>query len=120
MRTDYALIGSPLSVGYRGRLEKSLQTVPKYLPLGELRRLSPTKLVRTLVTLNAERLLLPVEDEDSYAFLPAALALASVSNARHIVIVRPDLVTEAIPRWRASARIVGTVAASVSGVLATS
>src|ERR1700759_2411397 len=101
MKTDYALISTPLSVGFRGRLEATLQSSPTYLPLAELRRLPTTALVRKLLTLDAERLIIPVEDQDSFGFVPAALALASMANARQIVIVKPDLACEPISRLRA-------------------
>src|SRR4051794_8796133 len=99
---NYALIGSPLSLGFRRRFEESLREPPVYLTLGELRRLPPAQLVKKLLTLGADQLLVPLEDADAYAYLPAALCLAAVTNSRDIVVVDPKLNMERVPRWRAS------------------
>ncbi|MBD2127292.1 glycosyltransferase family 4 protein [Microcoleus sp. ZQ-A2] len=115
---DYALIVYPLSQDFRNHFEKSVGSTPTYLNLPELRRLPLPELIRTLRSLKANYLFLPIEDVNSRAILPILEAIAAVSDARIIEVVHPDLKRDRISRAKAGLSIMALTGASVAAQLA--
>lgn len=116
---DYALTGYPLSQDFRNRFEKSVDSTPEYLNIAELRRLPLLDLVRSLRSLKAARLFLPLEDINSSAILPILKAIAAISDARFIEVVHPDLKREPISRRQAGMSLLALAGASVAAQIAT-
>jgi glycosyltransferase involved in cell wall biosynthesis len=113
---DYALIGYPLSNAFRHRFESAAGVVPTYLWLADLRRLPWLGLAQKLLGLNAERMFIPLEDENSRIFMPVAYCIAALANVREIVVVKPDLACERVSRWRTLRALGATVGASLTGL----
>ncbi|MBD2015738.1 glycosyltransferase [Microcoleus sp. FACHB-53] len=113
-KLDYALIVYPLSQDFRNHFEKSVGSTPTYLNLPELRRLPLPELIRTLRSLNANYLFLPIEDVNSRVILPILEAIAAVSDARRIEVVHPDLKRDRISRGKASLSMLALAGASVA------
>jgi glycosyltransferase involved in cell wall biosynthesis len=114
---DYALIGNPLSDGFRAKFELEIGVRPHYIGLSELRRLSVAALVKRLLGLKAKRLFLVLEGESSRALLPVYYGLASLCSAREIRLVFPDLRSELISRRRACQALASTVFTTLGGQL---
>lgn len=112
---DYALIGYPLSDRFRQQFEQSTASAPQYLGLPELRRMSPSKLLRTLSGLNANRLFIALESPSSHALLPVFYCFASLARARQIQLIHPDLRCENVSRWQTCRSVAGMLAASFDG-----
>lgn len=117
-KLDYALIVYPLSQDFRNRFEKSVGSTPTYLNLPELRRLPLSELIRTLRSLKAEYLFLPIEDVNNRAILPILEAIAAVSDVRIIEVVHPDLKRDRISRAKAALSITALTGASVAAQVA--
>ena len=113
----YALVGYPLSAGYRERLEQGLGVAPVYLTVPELRRMSTLVLLHTLLSLRGHRVLLPLEDLNGQALLPIFQGIAAVSPARRIEVVYPDLRSERVSRLRTMFAAFGMMNASVASGL---
>ena len=114
---NYALTVYPLSVGFRGRLENALAGEPVYLSLSELRSLSPMEAFSRLRALKGSRLVLPLEDENSRAILPALTAVAAISNAEVTEIRHPDLHAEHISRWGLASAVLSLMRTSIAARL---
>jgi len=95
---NVALTVYPLSNGFRSRLEQSLDVVPEYLSLTDLRRLSPKRAIRRLRAMTGARLVLPLEDDSSRCILPLLKAVAGLSNATQVEVCYPDLRAERVTR----------------------
>jgi glycosyltransferase involved in cell wall biosynthesis len=117
-KQDYALTGYPLSQDFRDRFEKSVGSIPIYLNVPELRRLPVSKLVKTLRSLQAEHLFLPLEDKNSRAILPILQMIAAISDARFIEVVHPDLKRERVSRPQVGKSLISLAATSASAQIA--
>lgn len=104
----------PLSRGYQQQFEAAIGAVPRYLSLGELRRLPFTRLLKTLRDIDG-RLFLPMEDINAKALLPVLQALAAVTRAISIEMISPELVSIRVPRWRAVLAVSSLASATVAG-----
>lgn len=113
--TVLALTAYPLSAGFRDRLEAELGTAPLYLNVAQLRRLPPREFLRRLRPRGAARCLIPLEDEGSRAIVPLLLAVATLTSARTIEIVAPDLRRQPVPRWSTAPSLARLLVASLEG-----
>jgi len=77
----------PFSAEFRRKLEYKLQAVPTYISMSELRGLSLSQLWARLRSIKADRLLIPLEDENARAVLPFLKIIAGLSSARQIEII---------------------------------
>lgn len=118
MAVNYALIGYPLSGVYRKRFEEMIGGKPKYLLLAEFRRLPVLELIRTLRSLRADHLYLPLEDVNSNAILPILQSVAVVSGTRRIEVILPNLKRKRVNRWRIGLSALAVAGASVSACFA--
>ena len=112
---DYALIGYPLSDRFRDQFEKLTASAPLYLGLPELRRMPMVKLAKLLTSIKADRLFIAIESQSSKALLPVFYAFASLSRARRIELVHPDLTSETVSRWRTIRSLGSALSASLDG-----
>jgi glycosyltransferase involved in cell wall biosynthesis len=87
----YALTAYPLSNDFVARFESRLENKPQYLNLGELRKLSIVNLFSALFQVKADKIFLPLEDENSKNLLTILQMIASLTRARRIEVVLPDL-----------------------------
>lgn len=71
----------------------------EYRSLRDLTRLGVFGILRSLWSVRARLLLLPIEDQASQAILPVLVCIAVCTRARRIVLVRPDLTTSGVARW---------------------
>jgi glycosyltransferase involved in cell wall biosynthesis len=112
---DYALIGYPLSDQFRDQFEKVTASVPHYLGLPELRRMSLPRLIKTLAGLKADRLFIALESNSGATLLPVFYCFAALMRARQIQLVHPDLRCEAISRWRTLCSPASVLTATIDG-----
>lgn len=113
-RKDYALVGYPLTHEFRERFEETVSGQPEQLVLSELRRQPFLKMLKTIRTLRADRLFLPLEDRNSRAILPILQGIAGVSDARTIEIVKPNLERKRVSRTQAGMSLFGLAKACLS------
>jgi glycosyltransferase involved in cell wall biosynthesis len=116
-RADYALVGMPLSNGYRQRFEQATVSIPTYLWLSELRRMSAAQMLWTLRSLKAGRLFIPLEDESAHSFVPVAFSLAAMAAAKEVILVDSSLKMRAIPRIRLIGALASIFSASGRSLL---
>lgn len=107
----FALTAYPLSGAFRAQLEDLAGGEVAVHPLPELRRLDPVTLLRRLHGLNG-RCFLPIEDPESDVLLPILGALAAVTRADAIDVVRADLATRRLSRTAGAAGLASLLAAS--------
>src|SRR5947207_2986331 len=110
----------PFSLDYRQKLEQDLGMTPSYITVSELRDLGIQEIWRRLRAIEADRLLIPLEDENAHAVLPLLKIMAGISSARQISILtaghkcvtakRTGLVNDVLTVGRAS--IAGRLAAA--------
>ncbi len=112
----FALTIYPLSRGFRQTFEQTLGIEPTYVNLTDLRKLPVPQMLRRLRHLAGDRLLLPLEDDNSRSVLPILKALSGLTSAREIEIVYPDLRSERLHRGDA-ARAVGRLAVASTAAL---
>jgi glycosyltransferase involved in cell wall biosynthesis len=98
----------PFSPEFRSRLEHRVGRVSEYISLAELRDLPKVALWKRLRSLRPERLVIPLEDENSGVVLPFLKLVAAMSSAKQIEIVLPDL-TAARARRTSFIRDLGAV-----------
>lgn len=110
-----ALTAYPLSTDYRERFEAAIMTQPEYLSLAQLRRLPLREFLRSLRSHGATSCFLPLEDEGSRAIVPMLQAVATLTSARTIEIVAPDLSREPVSRWQTAPSLVRLLSASADG-----
>jgi glycosyltransferase involved in cell wall biosynthesis len=113
---DLALSARPVSRRFRDELEAELGLAPTYATLTSLRRLPPLRLVE-LLRATSGRCLLLVEEGTTEPLVPVLEAIAILSAATTIEVVRPELRTEHVSRWRAARALVGLAVASADGAL---
>ncbi len=89
------------------------------LSVGELRQRPFGQMLKYLRSLKADRLLLPVEDENGSALLPVLKLLASVIPARAIYLVQSDFRLKQILRRETAVSLLRLVGASLASRLAT-
>lgn len=107
----FALSAYPVSGSFRAELERDAGEPVEVLVLPELRRLPPAALLRRLRAL-AGRCLLPLEDDESETLLPILEALAALTRAEAIEIVRRDGSRERTSRRRGVLGVAQLAAAS--------
>lgn len=98
---DYVLTQYPISRDFQLRLEGILNAGAVRLNVTELRQRSPLDMVMYLRSLRADRLFLPLEDENGATLLPVLKILAALVPARETFIVTPDLSMERTTRFDA-------------------
>jgi glycosyltransferase involved in cell wall biosynthesis len=113
-----ALIAYPISGDYRKRLEGVFDEPLSYLTIAELRSKPLLQMLRQLRSLGAERVLIPLEDENSGALLPLLSALAAVCDARILEVVDPNLQRRRLSRNAALGSLVQSGLASCAGAIA--
>jgi glycosyltransferase involved in cell wall biosynthesis len=77
----------PFTAEFRQRLERSLGRVPTYISMWELRTLPLPRIWKHLRSIKADRLLIPLEDENARAVLPFLKIIAGISSARQIEVL---------------------------------
>ena len=110
----------PFSLDYRQKLEQDLGMTPSYITVSELRDLGIQEIWRRLRAIEADRLLIPLEDENAHAVLPLLKIMAGISSARQVSILtaghkcvtakRTGLVNDVLTVGRAS--VAGRLAAA--------
>jgi glycosyltransferase involved in cell wall biosynthesis len=107
----FALTAYPMSGAFRAQLEELSGGELVVYALPELRRLDPLTLVRRLRGLRG-RCFLPLEDTESDVLLPILGALATVTRADTIDVVRRDLAVQRLSRTAGAAGLASLVGAS--------
>jgi glycosyltransferase involved in cell wall biosynthesis len=95
----YALVVYPLSNSYRACLERKVGSIDEYIVLGELGRLSAREMLGRLRSIRADRVVVPLEEDEAYGFRSSLILIASLTRVRDIVGVRADGRTFSISRW---------------------
>jgi len=113
-----ALVAYPISGDYRKQLEAMFDLPLTYLTVMDLRSKSIFGMFRHLRNLGANRLLIPLEDENSSALLPLLGALAAVADARVLEIVDPQLRRHPLRRSAAFGSLFRSGLASIAGSIA--
>lgn len=113
-----ALVAYPISGDYRKRLEALFDTPLTYLTVAELRSKSVFQMFRQLRGLEAERLLIPLEDDNSSALLPLLSALAAAADAKVLELVDAKLQRHRIHRLTALGSLFRSGLASLGGAIA--
>ena len=105
----------PLSIDYRSAISQQLGSEPGFLTLGELRRMSPGRVIATLRGVPAGRTLIGLEDPTSVAALPMLRMVASATPSPTLGIVGPDLSLRRFDRISQVGDALRFAAACVSG-----
>ncbi|KJS18996.1 MAG: hypothetical protein VR78_03745 [Hoeflea sp. BRH_c9] len=113
-----ALVAYPLSGDYRKRVEALFDQPLTFLTVSELRSKSIFQMFRQLRNLGAERLIIPLEDDNSSALLPLLSALAAAADARIIEVIDPGLQRRRLHRFAALGSLFRSALASVAGAVA--
>lgn len=90
----------PLSGEYVNTLREKLGREFEQTTLADIRQHGGLRLVQTLIRLRPNKLLLPLEDENSGALLPILKLLAGFTRAKNIALVSPDLKFETVSRFK--------------------
>jgi len=112
---DIILTTYPLSRDFERQLRDLVSPQPTRLSVAELRRNTMPGMVRTLRSYRPDRIVIPLEDENSRALLPVLLGLAAVTRARKIVEISPDLSARPVNRLAIAGSLLHFAAASVVG-----
>ncbi len=113
-----ALVAYPISGDYRKRLEGLFDQPVTYLTVAELRGKPLFQMLRQLRSLNAERVLIPLEDENSGALLPLLSALAAICDARVLEVIGTNLQRRRLSRGAALVSLFQSGLASWAGAIA--
>lgn len=89
------------------------------LSVGELRQRPFWQMVRYMRSIKANRLLLPVEDDNGAALLPVLKLLASIVPAQAIYLVQSDLRLQYVSRFETTISLFRLVSASLASRVAT-
>lgn len=116
---DIILTNYPLSRNFQERLAAIVAPEMLKLNVSELRRRPLRQMVKYLRSLKADRLFLPIEDENSSALLPVLKLLASVVPARAIYLVQPDLYMQRVSPLETTVSLFNLVSASLASRVAT-
>jgi glycosyltransferase involved in cell wall biosynthesis len=112
-----ALVAYPISGNYRKQLEGLFGEPVSYLTVAELRSKPVLQMVRQLRSLGAERVLIPLEDENSNALLPLLSALSAVCDVRIVEVVDSNLQRRRLHRAAALRSLFQSGVASVAGAV---
>ncbi len=114
-----AITAYPLSAAYKARLEAKFRSGPiEFRSLRELTRLGVLGILRSLWSIKASQLLVPIEDQASQAILPVLICVAVCTRAGRITLVRPDLSTVRVARWHLVTSAFGLSYASAALIIA--
>lgn len=116
---DVILTNYPLSRDFQERLAAIVAPEMLRLNISELRRRPFRQMVKYLRSLKAERLFLPIEDENGSALLPVLKLLASVVPARAIYLVQPDLRMQRVSPFETAVSLFNLASASLVSRMAT-
>src|SRR5947209_18915408 len=79
----------PFPAESRQKLEQHLELTPYYVSVSELRDLTLSQLLKRVRAIQADRLLISLDDENAKAMLPLLKVIAALRSATHIVIIKP-------------------------------
>lgn len=113
---NYAISAYPLSRDFQTRLESHLKHKLNYLVLGEMRMLSPLRLLSYLRSLKANNLYIPIEEYSNQFLLPILNLMAAFVSAKSIEIIYPDLISKKLPRMKAFFSLLGFLQGSLIGL----
>jgi glycosyltransferase involved in cell wall biosynthesis len=114
---DLALSTRPVSQQFRSEVEQVLGFTPRYATLTSLRTLPARRLFELLRATTGHCLLL-VEEEASEPLLAVMEAIATLTAAETIQVVRREVECESVSRWRAARSVAGLAAGSLHGAVA--
>jgi len=119
MQTEVLILSAyPLSQSFQASLNALAGQSYAKATLGDLRSLRPVALLRALWNMQPERLLLPLEDENSLALLPVVKLVAGFTRARKIEIVNPNLSITDVSRLGTVMDVIRFVGASLQSAAA--
>jgi len=123
---NYVFSNYPLSAEYQSQLEQKLShggpSTLTFLSMAELRQSSLSAMLRKLRSLDAESVIIPVEDKDSAPLLPVLELIASIPSASQRLMIMPDLSVRHFSRRNAllsGMRLAGASIAAANSVRAT-
>ncbi|HUQ95543.1 MAG TPA: glycosyltransferase family 4 protein [Bryobacteraceae bacterium] len=87
---DVVLTTYPLSREFNEKLDGLIKQDVLKLTLAQLREASPVAMLRRLRGLKADRIYIPIEDENGFALFPVLALLASVTRCRSIIQITSD------------------------------
>ncbi|KFL29413.1 hypothetical protein JP75_20880 [Devosia riboflavina] len=112
-----SLSAYPLSQRFQDSLAVVIGQPYQRATLGDLRELKPATLILTLWRMRPDRLILPLEDENSTALLPIVRLIAGFTRAHRIEIVGPDLRVVQVSRLGTLIDVARFVGASISSAV---
>ena len=80
----------PFPAESRQKLEQHLELTPYYVSVSELRDLPLSQLLKRVRAIQADRLLITLDDENAKAMLPFLKVIAGLSSAQHIEIMNSE------------------------------
>ena len=110
----FVLSAARLSAAFQERVERIVGEVGEIVILAELRQLGSRRLLRRLRSLEGACVVV-VEDPGATVLLPVLEALAAVTRATSIDVVRPDLTRSRVSRVGGLASLAGLAGSSVEG-----
>ena len=108
-----ALVKTPLSQGYLGKLEKALGGAPELVNLNALQALGLFKSLRELRRLSPARLVVPAEDVSALNTLPVLQLIAALTRATRLEVATPNCALESFSRISVIPILVSFFASSV-------
>lgn len=112
-----SLSAYPLSQRFQDSLASVIGQPYQRATLGDLRELKPLALIAALWHMQPDRLILPLEDENSTALLPIVRLIAGFTRARRIEIVGPDLKVSQVSRLGTVVDVTRFAGASLSSAI---
>lgn len=112
------LTNYPLSKQFEFRVLELAKPGALHLTLGELRQKPFWQMLKYMRSLKVDSLLIPVEDENSSAFLPLIKIFASAFPSRRTYIVEPELILQKVRRIDTAFSFVHLMIASILSQLA--
>jgi len=89
----------PISREFHEGLQRSINYPYSSITIAELRQFGGFKFISELRRIAPDRLLLPMEDDNSIALIPIVKLLAFFTRAHRIELVHPSLAMEEVPRF---------------------
>ena len=114
---DAILSNSPLSSGYRKRLNDRLGSEPEIINFIELRQLPLPQLAKRLRSMRYDRLVVPSEDAQASALNAVLFLIAYLTRSRQILTAAPDLTLRPVTRIETAWLLFNTALASVAARL---
>ncbi len=102
---NYAITIYPLSLSFKTNLEKIFAKPIIYLQISEFRKQPLWRILLTIIKLNAEHLLFPIEHKNVELFLPILKILTIFIRARKIIVVNEDFSCVQFHRYKVIASI---------------